>query len=305
MTHLYISPETTLRHGDLAVTLAPAAGGRITRLASTRGNETIDWLVPLGDDARAAGFESTAWPKAGCYPLVPFSNRIRHGQIAWGERKAQLPLHPGERHALHGGAQQMAWTLSQQGAHTATMHYLHERGQHGWPWSFAAEQVVTLDPQGLTLALRVTNTDNAEMPCGAGFHPYFPSRFAQQLQFHAQAVWAPDADFLATPPAPVTAADNYATPRALADLELTQYYGGWNGQATMASDSGPAIHMVADAVLSQLVLHRPAGRGYFCVEPVSHAANAAHMHPDRADTGWKILAPGETLACSMALRLSL
>ena len=65
--HLSVTPATTLRSGALTATLAPAAGGRITSLSSgTAAGETIDWLVPLTDAVRAAGFESTQWPKAGC-----------------------------------------------------------------------------------------------------------------------------------------------------------------------------------------------------------------------------------------------
>jgi len=300
MTHLYISPETTLHCGPLAVTLAPAAGGRITRLVSG----TVDWLVPLADAVRQTGFESTAWPKAGCYPLVPFSNRIRHGALAWAGRQAQLPIHPGEHHALHGGSQQMPWTLTQQDTSSASMAYVHERGQHGWPWSFSAEQTVRLAPQALTLQLRVTNTDTAEMPCGMGFHPYFPARFAHRVGFKAQTVWAPDAEFLGTPPAAVPATDNYATPRTLADAELTQYYGAWDGEAELNSADGPTIQIKADAALRHLVLHRPAGRGYFCVESVSHVSNAVPLQARHAGTGWLALQPGASAQCRMTLQLA-
>ncbi|MDB5893191.1 MAG: aldose epimerase, partial [Rhodoferax sp.] len=53
MNHLSISPETTLRSGSLFATLAPAAGGRITRFASEEGLDGFSaWLVPLADDHR-------------------------------------------------------------------------------------------------------------------------------------------------------------------------------------------------------------------------------------------------------------
>lgn len=303
MAHLSIAPETTLRLGTLAATLAPAAGGRITRLTSVRADGPIDWLVPLAGEVRQTGFESTAWPKAGCYPLVPFSNRIRHGSFAWAGREAQLPIHPGERHALHGGTQQAAWTLAQHDTHSAVMAYAHERGQQGWPWSFSVEQTVTLEAGGMRLELKVTNTDNAEMPCGMGFHPYFPARFADRIGFEAQSVWTPDAEFLGTPPQPVPAADDYAVPRALADAELTQYYGGWHGQAQLQAADGAAIRLQADAALRHLVLHRPAGRAYFCVEPVSHVSNATQLRVGHAGTGWLLLAPGASAACRMRLDL--
>jgi len=303
--HLSVTPETTLRSGSLAATLAPAAGGRITRLSSgTAGGETIDWLVPLADAVRGAGFESTQWPKAGCYPLVPFSNRIRDGRLAGPQGRVQLPLHPGERHALHGVGQQRPWRLEQHAADRATMSYVHAPGDHGWPWAFRAEQAVALDAAGLSLELRISNEGRESMPSGCGFHPYFPARFAHGLQFDARSVWPADAEFLASAPVPTALADDYASVRALPDVECTRYYGEWNGQARMAAADGPAIELLASAALQHLVLHRPGPGAYFCLEPVSHVADAANLAAARADTGWRLLAPGEAMECRLRLTVS-
>ena len=303
MARLSVAPETTLQCGALKAVLAPAAGGRLTRLMSTDATtgEATDWLVPLDDAVRAGGFEATAWPKAGCYPLVPFSNRIRAGHFVFEGRSVQLPIHPGERHALHGGSHRMPWQLIRQQAQSATMMYLHAEGEHGWPWAFRAEQDVVLDSSGVTLRLRITNESAAAMPCGCGFHPYFPAHFGHRLQFRAGTVWPPTADFLALGPVQVEAQHDYAAPRTLPDLELTQYYGEWDGQATLMSADGRSIRMRAEA-LAHLVLHRPAGKGYFCVEPVSHVADAANIAQQLGQrTGWQVLLPGETLACSVRI----
>ncbi|MBT2336267.1 aldose 1-epimerase [Variovorax paradoxus] len=302
---LSVTPETTLRCGALTATLAPAAGGRITRLASTgaAAGEMSDWLVPLADDVSAAGFDSTRWPKAGCYPLVPFSNRIRSGRFAAAHGKVQLPLHPGEQHALHGVCQQRPWRLAQHGADRATMTYVHAKGDHGWPWAFSAEQLVELDATGIALGLRVTNEDREPMPCGCGFHPYFPARFAHRLQFDAHTVWPADSDFLATMPAPTGPLDDYASARELPDAECTRYYSEWNGRGRLAAADGHAIELLASPELQHLVLHRPASGAYFCVEPVSHVADAANLAATRGDTGWRVLAPGESMACSLRAQL--
>ena len=301
--HLSGSSETTLRCGALTATLAPAAGGRITRLVSagTAAGGAIDWLVPLGDDVRDAGFNSTQWPKAGCYPLVPFSNRIRDGRLARTQGTVQLPLHPGERHALHGVVQQRPWQIEQHGADRATMSYAHLKGDHGWPWVFRAEQRVELDAAGISLSLRVTNEDREPMPCGCGFHPYFPARFAQSLQFDAPTVWPADSEFLASTPVPTGPPDDYSSARTLPDVECTRYYGAWNGRARMAALDGDAIEVLASSSLQPLVLPRPAPGAYFCLEPVSHVADATHLAATRGDTGWRVLAQGESMACSLRL----
>lgn len=307
MTQLQVLPETTVCHGALRAVLAPAAGGRISRLFSSDAatGQAIDWLVPLSDEVRATGFESTAWPKAGLYPLLPYSNRIQHASFAWPGRSVQLPLHPGETCALHGGSQQHPWTLTQHNASSATMAYEHSQDQDGWPWSYLAEHAVTLSSEGIALRLRVTNTDDLPMPCGAGFHPYFPSRFAHRVGFSAPTVWPPDAQFLGSAAQPASTADDYAEPREVADTELTQYYSEWNGSASLTAADGAAIRMSASGPLQHLVLYRPAGRDFFCVEPVSHVSNAAHLaQQGHAGTGWRTLAPGQTLECGLRIQLS-
>ena len=307
MTHLQVLPETCLHHGTLHAVLAPAAGGRISRLFSTGVStaETIDWLVPLGDAVRASGFASTAWPKAGLYPLIPYSNRIAHGRFSWPGRNVQLPIHPGESHALHGGSQQQPWTLTQHKGSSATMAYSHLKNQGGWPWAYRVEHTVTLSDEGLTLHLRVTNTDDSEMPCGIGFHPYFSSRFAHRVGFCAPVIWPPDAQFLGSAPRPAGAADDYAEPREVANVELTQYYGEWNGSATLAAQDGATIHMTASSELQHLVLYRPAEQAFFCVEPVSHVSNAANLaQQGHAGTGWQTLAPGMQLQGRLRIQLT-
>jgi aldose 1-epimerase len=163
---------------------------------------------------------------------------------------------------------------------------------------------VELDSAGITLSLRVTNDDREPMPGGCGFHPYFPARFAHSLQFDARTVWPADAEFLASTPVPSGPADDYASASALPDVECTRYYGGWNGQARMAATDGPAIELLASSALQHLVLHRPGPGAYFCVEPVSHVADAANLAAARADTGWRVLAPGEAMTCSLRLSVS-
>ncbi|WP_441768578.1 aldose epimerase family protein, partial [Klebsiella pneumoniae] len=48
----------------------------------------------------------------GCYPLVPYSNRIGHACFEWdGTAQMLRPNFPGEPHAIHGFAWQRAWAV--------------------------------------------------------------------------------------------------------------------------------------------------------------------------------------------------
>jgi aldose 1-epimerase len=308
MAWLSVGTETVLRRGALEAVLAPAAGGRITALRSldASGRAHTDWLVPLDDTVRATGFESTAWPKAGCYPLVPFSNRIRAGRFRWNGRQVQLPLHPGEAHALHGGTQQMPWTLEQQHAGLATMACRHGGHDQPWPWRFTARQTVGLEDDGVTIALEVVNESTEPMPCGMGLHPYFPARFGERVRFDARTHWPPDNDFLAHRPQPLAAANGYAAPRAMNPEPFTEYYGDMAGRIELQSMQGHAIRIECDAALGHLVLHRPApGSGsYVCVEPVSHVSDAANLvQQGLAGTGWHVIPAGGSWTARMRMRL--
>jgi aldose 1-epimerase len=309
-TRLHIGHEAVLRNGALEAVLAPAAGGRITALRTldAAGRSGIDWLVPLDAAVRSQGFASTAWPKAGCYPLVPFSNRIREGRFAWKGRAVQLPLHPGESHALHGGTQQMPWALMQQHGASATMACRHAGNAQAWPWAFTATQTVTLDSAGsMTVALDVFNESDEPMPCGMGLHPYIPAHFGDRIRFDARTSWPPDSEFLATAPQPLVAADSYVAQRAMHADPFTAFYGGFAGIVELQSARGTAIHVECDAAFGHLVLHRPpleAG-SYICIEPVSHVSDAVNLlGKGIAGTGWRAIASGQRWTARMRLKLA-
>jgi aldose 1-epimerase len=57
------------------------------------------------------------------------------------------------------------------------------------------------------------------------------------------------------------------------------------------------VRLFADPVLSHLVLHRPAGIDYICIEPVSHVADGFNLAARGiANTGTRALDPGDILS---------
>jgi aldose 1-epimerase len=60
--------------------------------------------------------------------------------------------------------------------------------------------------------------------------------------------------------------------------------------------------MRAELPLDCLVIYTPAGRPFFCVEPVSHVTDAFNLaEAGRADSGTSVLEPGETLETAVVL----
>ena len=159
-----------------------------------------------------------------------------------------------------------------------------------------AEQLFTLMPDGLTVALTIENRDDRAMPAGIGLHPFFPRRPRVKLRFEAKAVYPTGANFLPTASIPVPAEWDYHELRSLGEPGLDNCFTGWDGSADILFvEDGVALRLRADPVFGHLVVYVPAGREFFAVEPVSHL-NDAINRPDMAEYGLKVLRSGERLA---------
>lgn len=304
-TWLAPGPVHTLQAGALTMDIAPAAGGRIASLASVgAGGQRIDWLAPMSADCLREGFDGQAWPKAGCYPLLPFSNRIRDARFQWNGRSIQLTPHPGQPHAMHGLAHARAWNVEQQTASSIVLglHYTPEAG--GWPWPLTATQTLVLSPHGLDAVMTLRNDGDSSMPAGGGFHPYFVRTADTRVQFDARTMWPTDAGEVALRSEPITPREDFRLLRALPDA-LSVYYSEWQQQATVSRAEG-TLTLRAEGALDHCILHAPGGQSYFCLEPVSHVADAINLAAQGwQGTGLRTLQPGETLSLRMRLHIEL
>ena len=145
-----------LRAGTAAAVLDPSAGGRIAALRV----DGVDLLVTDG-----AG--PLAW---GCYPMVPWAGRVRHGILRWRGEEHRLPAHLLPPHAIHGTLLETAWEMLETGSTTATL--AADLGP-SWPFGGRAVHRVTLGPSSLRAVLEV-HAANRPMPAIAGWHPWFP-----------------------------------------------------------------------------------------------------------------------------------
>ena len=173
-----------LEAGRARLEIWPERGGSITRYWWQGESGALDWLRPNS--------RLSADPLAmGCFPLVPFSGRIREGRFDVAGRRIALPLNflP-ERHAIHGHGWQAPWTLVQRSAHAATIEYRHR--PDAWPMAYLARQTFTLGEAALELEIEVTNLADVAMPAGLGFHPYFPRTPGARVSAKVAAMWESD-----------------------------------------------------------------------------------------------------------------
>jgi aldose 1-epimerase len=292
----------TLRADRARAGIAPWIGGSIVHYHWLDGARRHDWLRPAAPADLAAGTAD----RLACFPLVPFSNRIRDGRFAFGGHAVALPLnHRLQSHALHGHGWQAAWSVVGREEDRIALEYDHRTD--AWPFPYRAQQEFLLTGNELRLSLSLENHGREPMPLGLGFHPYFPRTPGCRLSARVDAMWATDAEVMPTALVDADPRLGGAHGLPVADVMLDNAFTGWHRQATITWPERRArLLLDADAPLGFLVVYSPAGRDYFCVEPVSHCTDAFNLAAQgRADTGMLTLQAGASVSAIMRLRPSL
>jgi aldose 1-epimerase len=275
--------------GPFELELCPGLGGSITAFRH-RGR---DVMRPAG----SVFFADRDPREASSFPLVPFSNRIAHGRFGFRGRGYELPLNfPPEPNAIHGDGWQHPWTVSEARTRRAVLDFAHRAA--GTPLDYRARQTFALDPDGLEVTIEVVNAGRGAMPAGLGLHPYFSRSAGVTLRARLDHVWLADALKLPTRPAPLPANWNFSNPRPLAAVEVDNCFGGWDGAAQIHwPETALTLAILAEPLFGHLVVYVPAGREFFCVEPVSHVNDGFNLLERGVEgTGVRVLAPGERSA---------
>lgn len=285
-----------LVRGDQRVRIVPEIGGALAGYGIQHGGAYIDLMRPT-DPASSDVLDFA------CFPLVPYSSRIRQGRFRFGGREIQLPLNFGAHpHSIHGHGWQQPWTVIAQQAHATTLDYDH--AADAWPWAYRARQVIALDGDGLMVELSATNLSESPMPIGLGFHPYFPRAREARLKANVGAVWRMDDEVMPIERVELPTGLDLPGGVALSGVTLDNGFEGWDG-ATLIEwpDLGIKLELTASPLLARrLVVYAPAGEDFFCVEPVSHMTDAFNRADQgEPDTGMRVLEPGEAVSACMRL----
>lgn len=283
----------TLRADGWSAVVAPAAGGRLFACRADIAGQTRDVIRPVALDQPLG----EAVKHAGCYPLVPFSNRIEMGRFFHYGDEIQLTPHPlGAPHAIHGFGWTQSWQVVEQGERVVTLRFDHDAGE--WPWDFSAEQTFALAEDGLSVSLVVINRSERPMPCGLGFHPYFPRPPGTRLRARMVEHWVLGPDCI--PVGRERALGRFPFDgHALLGTGLDDGFSGWTRLARLDYEDW-SVEMTASPGLDKLVVYSPGFAPLVCVEPVSHVTNAANLD-QRAQplAGWRDIAPGMSWLESM------
>lgn len=282
--------RVTLSKDDFVLELDPCAGGAVSAFR----HRDLDLLRPAPERIGPA-FDPLSY---AAFMMVPFVGRIHNGQFECDGRAIELQANlPPEPHAIHGHGWRAAWKVESTQADTATLVYNH--AADAWPWDYTARQVFRLTETGLLVDLSVTNQGATRMPAGLGWHPYF-LRDGAQLNVGTTHVWTPDENTGENAPQTITAVADLSGGRSVSTLNLDTSF-SVEPQPFRMTWSTHTVTMVFDDIFQFATIYVPPEQNYFCVEPISHAPNAVNSALPDADSGFRWLAPGETLAGSVEL----
>lgn len=268
-------------------------GGSVWRFyAKRRGGDVPIFRAPPPGGMRAP-------LSAGCFPLVPFGNRVRGNRFTVDGKEHRLePNTDWDQHYLHGDGWTSTWTVLEV-ADTAIRLGL-DHGASGTPYAFACEQSFVLDGPTLTMTLSVENRGPVALPFGLGWHPYFPLTPRTVLTARTATYWDEDDQWLPTVRHPTAGDLDFSDGARPPRRWVNTLFEGWDGRASIRwPEHDLAIVLDADPLFdrSLLFVSDPAfdpGYAYdfFCFEPMSHGIDG-HNAPDGA--GLRRLEPGQSL----------
>jgi aldose 1-epimerase len=274
-----------LAAGELRLALRPDLGGCIAGL----------WRGPLPALRSTEPGALERSRLAGCYPLVPYSNRLGYRQFRWrGREYTTQPNFDDSPHSVHGVGWQRAWRVESSSADHAVLSLQHP-GDADWPFAFEARQSFALEPGALHVTLSIANEADQPAPAGLGWHPYFPKRARSRLHAELTDRWESDP----TTQLPTRRVAQPGIDGDVVHLRFDHCFEGWQGPARVRDEK---LSLRLTSSLPYLVVFTPPDRDYFCVEPVSHVSNAIHM-ADPAAHGLRTLAPRERFEAWMHLEI--
>ncbi len=277
-----------LRHGPMRAALRPDLGASIAGL----------WFDGVPGRRRTDDPAALQGPReSGCFPLVPYSNRIGWRRFDWQGQTYELAANAGADnpeypHAIHGSAWLQAWHVTHADDTHATLRCT-QAPDAAWPFAFEVEQRFDLQPTGLRVEMDLRNTDARPQPAGLGWHPYFPKRASSRMHVECAGRWERDA----TTHLPTHRAPQRGIDAELRHLDFDHVFEGWPGSARVRDE---ALAVTVASSLPYVVIYTPPDKPHFCIEPVSHVIDAIRMDTPTAH-GIVALAPGETMRAWMTL----
>lgn len=303
----------TLDAGPLRAGIDTALGACLTEF-SLRG--PCDDRYPL---MRRAPGDPTDPAECSSFLMGPWTNRVRDARFTFQNHTHRLRPNFPDGTAIHGVLRDAPWRITDRTPVSARLAYdsrAHEAAN--FPFAFAAVFRVELAPEQLTLDLSITNLDDRPMPAGCGHHPYFPrTLMAAGEQVHLAAGVAaryPAKDCLPVgPPQDDAVCQSLRAGGPVGNPNLDDVFSGFDGRAVLTwPESRVRLTMDCSDAFNHLVVFTPRVRNeadapplpWLCVEPCTMPNDGFNlMAAGDANTGVRVLAPGETFFTTVRFRV--
>ena len=243
--------------------------------------------------------------------LFPFAGRIRDGRFSFEQKEFQLSPGDGLGNAIHGFLLDRAWQIVEicgdrlMGRFDASV--TDPQILDFWPADF--QLTITYRVTGKTLHCEfiVENKDPVSaLPCAFGLHPYFRIPLGQgrasqcRVVVPAEDIWELDNRLLPTGRRiPAAGMFDLREGRPFPELDLDHVFGGLRFHercCTILIEDGRSnrsVWMKFPDLFQYCVVFTPPHRDAICVEPYTSIPDPFTMTTKVAETGLKILSPGQ------------
>jgi aldose 1-epimerase len=184
-----------------------------------------------------------------------------------------------------------------------------------WPADFQITATYEVQGNALRMKYRIENPDTKPLPCGLGTHPYFTvplggdDRDRCRVHLPVGRRWEL-IDMMPTGKRP--AVEDPVKYRAGLDFGSMQFDdvftdlefdGGLCLCRLVDPVSGLALTIEFDDAFRECVVYNPPHRQAVCIEPYTCVPNAAELAESGADTGLRVLEPGEAFEAYVGIRV--
>jgi aldose 1-epimerase len=297
-----VQPLVEASSGELRLVVAPATGASVVALETRRAGAWVPVLRPTPGEAVAQRNPSAM----AMFLLAPWSNRIEQARFTWRNREVRLRANTPEGYAIHGDLRRNHWQVVASDRVSCELRLAsRDVADFNFPFPLEASVRYALAGRRFTARLAVRNVGAEPMPCGLGFHPWFPragvsSADDARLRFAAASVYPP---MPSGPTQPTPPEFMFAQERAIGTCDMNHCFRDWDGRARLVDPQRDVTsELTAGATLGHVVVFTPPDRPCYALEPVSICNNGFNLHAaGQEGTGTRGLAAGEELVGEMAL----
>lgn len=300
----------TLENEQFSVSVLPSIGNNLYRMWDKLAQREVLRVPERIEQLRE---------KPGHFgiPMMMPPNRIRNGRFEFNGRVYQLEINTPQGHHIHGLVRMRPWTVTSTREDEEGLSVTSEFRISNFP-ELAAQYPhdltleVTYTLKGSTLLQRITAANRGEesAPFGFGLHTWFmldgqPEQWTFQLP--VEAIWELDQDLLPTGRLlPLGSYSDLGQGINLQGQTLdTVFQIGANSAAAVLSKPGYSIRYSCTGPFKQWVIFTNGeARDTICIEPYTWVTNAPNLQMDPEITGFRAIAPGQTLEMEVRMDIS-